>query len=1434
MYNPVSSYRIQFNSSFTLNDLEHHLAYLVRLGAGSIYASPVFRATPGSSHGYDITDPLSVNPETGTDDELQRLSLLLKENGMGWIQDIVPNHMAYHPDNRWIWDFLEKGAASGYAGMFDIEPEVAEGREKIMLPFLGSTADRAIHNLELQVVLHRGSIAVKYFDNLYPASFESVRSLFSGNLKEAPDCLRLVWNRYGLQEREADRNFLNGDWDVFKDEIAGYCQSDPEMQAWTARILKKINSSPPSIIKFLEQQHYEPCYWKETSDRINYRRFFTVNGLICLRSDKKEIVEKHHAFLRELAGRGVIDGLRVDHVDGLAFPAQYLHTLREITGEDKYIVVEKIMEQGEKIPDTWQVEGTSGYDFLAMVNNLMVNRKGYTRLKKFYQRLTGDKTDPGDIIYECKKLILENHMKGETRNIFRMFEELSGCAKEMDIADWSVKKGITRDSMKGALCEFMLAYPVYRLYPEEYPLHGKMRQSVKQIISSALKRNKDLKNELHLLREMMLADKAGERYFCLLNEFFGRLNQYTGPLAAKGVEDTAMYRYSCFIAGNEVGDHLHDRGMEAGDFHRAMSARLEKSPLAMNCTSTHDTKRGEDVRARLNALGDLYSEWKRLVEVWKRSSLRIKKDIPARPAGAGEEYFIYQTIAGTLPFDGKPGNEYKKRIGEYLVKALREAKQNSSWEEPDEQYEKAVCNFAGSLLEPGSSFLKTLLPFHRKLATAGIVNSLAQLALKCCSPGIPDIYRGTEMWDLSLVDPDNRRPVDLGMLDEVLAEIMSAWQRDKQETTNRLLAGAGDGQIKLLLTSVLLNIRKSEPDIFTGGDYIPLATTGRLAANILAFARKLGNRWLLCIVPLHTGTLPMAKGKGNIRPSAWRGTRILLPAGAPVKWENRITGQEAETVESKDDLLQGWIPAEELFIDLPVAVLSGRTPVSGRSSGILLHISSLPGKYGTGDFGREARRFINFLSRASQTYWQTLPLSPVTAKQAWSPYSSPSAFALNTLLIDPEQLCFWGLVRESDLESEIFKKSDRVSNKRADEFRAVLLEKAWKNAVKAPLSNLYSQFEEFCSKEACWLDDYSLFTAISRDRGGTPWYRWPAPLRDRHEKTMKTLHYELADTIMPVRFSQFIAYRQWMSLKKYANDRGIRIFGDIPFYVSYNSADVWANRQLFNLSESGKMKTVAGVPPDYFDSNGQLWNMPVYDWQRMDDTGYEWWLMRLAKNLELFDLLRLDHFRAFSAFWEVPAGSKTAAGGKWTVGPGAGFLEAVQEKFPSMPFVAEDLGDIDSDVYELRDRFGLPGMQVLQFSFGRDMAASVHTPHNHKPGSLVYTGTHDNNTLRGWFDKELDRAGKARLMNYAGRRVTGADVHHVLAGMAHASAAAIAIIPLQDYMGLGQRARMNTPATARGNWLWKLKDLAPCSDLEDTISRLTALYNRGMNDITET
>jgi malto-oligosyltrehalose synthase/4-alpha-glucanotransferase len=1416
MYNPVSSYRIQFNKSFTLKDLENYHGYLKTLGVGSIYASPIFTATPGSDHGYDVTDPCSINPELGTIDDFIRLRKTLKESGIKWIQDIVPNHMAYHTENRWITDVLEKGYESDFFMIFDTEPTVALGTEKIMLPFLGTDLGLVLENHELQISLHKGNLTLGYFDNFYPASFDSFKWLFASHIDEAPDCFRLIWNRYDLGLRVADRSFLNGEWELVKKEFSGFCKDDPGMQTFLSKLLSQVNNSQGLLGEFISLQHYELCHWRETAKRINYRRFFTVNGLICLRMEDKTVLEKHHGFLKELVKADLIRGLRIDHIDGLRDPAGYLRELRGITGGEAYIIVEKILEPGEKIPWNWPVEGSSGYDFLSQLNNLMMQEKSYKKLQKFYHQITGDNTPPQDIIYKNKKLILSEHMTGEWNNLHLLFEKLFNYAERKGIASYNENRNITRDTLKEAIGEFMLSFPLYRLYPQEFPLYGEARTMADGIFSAAIKRNSDARYSLKLLRELILRDKSNDReYNRLLGEFFSRMMQFTGPLTAKGVEDTSMYQYSCFIAANEVGDSIVSHGMDAGSFHNAMAHRLSELPLSLNGTATHDTKRGEDVRARLNAIGDIPDEWISKVKEWIKINSQLKTaNIPT----ASEEYFIYQTIAGTFPFNENPDEEYKKRIREYIVKMLREAKISSGWENPDLNHEKAVCNFSDALFDTGHGFMKSFLPFYRKLAGQGIVNSLFQLTVKCLSPGLPDIYRGTEMWDLSLVDPDNRRPVDFEMLQVKLEEISTEWKNNPAATLHDLYASATDGRIKLLLTWVLLNERKSDPELFQYGEYIPLKITGRFESNLFGFARRNRDKWIMCILPLNTAGLPSQKATEHNTSIKWDNTRVIMPEGAPRDWHNILDGRSMRMADH--------VNAVELFRKFPVVVAKARMEKSSRKAGVLLHISSLPGNYGTGDFGREAYRFADMLSSTYQSYWQTLPLSPVTRSQSWSPYSSPSAFAGNTLLVSPRYLCKDGLITSSDLDHVRFAGKNRVDNENAGKFRDILLEKAWKNLKKDTSHFLYQQFKNFCKKESYWLDDYTLFIAYKDHYGGKDWSRWPENVKSRDQKTLKTASYEFSELIRLEKFKQFIFDRQWKKLKNYANNKGIEIFGDIPFYVSYDSADVWANQHLFNLNARGKMNSVAGVPPDYFDKNGQLWNMPVYNWSRMKESGYDWWIRRLARNLELFDLLRLDHFRAFSAYWEVPSGEKTAVNGAWKSGPGSDLFVKLQEKFPEMPFVAEDLGDIDQKVYDLKDQFGLPGMQVLQFSFNEEMASNLHTPHNHSVNSLVYTGTHDNNTIRGWYEKELDRAGKARIHEYAGKKVKTSEIPVELIRMAFASPARIAVIPMQDYLKLGREARMNTPSTSKGNWLWKLENRGMEKSIEDTIRKLTVMYNR--------
>ena len=1420
-YNPISSYRIQFSRSFTLNDLEKNADYLNLLGVASIYASPVFAAVPGSNHGYDATSPDMINPELGTFEDFSRLARLLREKKMGWIQDIVPNHMAYSYENPWIWDVLEKGPDSEFFGIFDFEPRVTSGRERIMLPFLGNAPEQVLENRELQLLIHRGSLALKYFDNIYPVNFKSFRFIFMPHIGKAPAPLAKIWKKFDLGKADIKGKFLNGRWEEAKKEINDLVNINESMRSYTSSILTAINDNPQLTGEIVSGQHYELCHWKETSQRINYRRFFTINDLICLRIEDKRVFEKHHRFLKELLDGGFINGLRVDHIDGLHNPGQYLRRLQTMAGGNTYISVEKILEHGENIPSSWPAEGTTGYDFLALVNNLLTPEKNYNKLQGLYRSITGEETDPSGMIYENKKFILSTNMQGELNNLSGRLENLLLYASKKGLAKYNEKKGVTPENLRKALAEFMLAFPVYRYYPQEFPLNRKSVEILDHVFKIAAERNSGIRSSLEFLKKLIFEVRPDDsRYNSLLEDFCRRLMQFTGPLTAKGLEDTSMYQYNCFVAHNEVGDHPGAKGLSVEKFHRAMIERLTLYPLAMNGTSTHDTKRGEDVRARLNVIGDLAGEWEKLVKKWIRMNEKLKSSSAKHKTAPvpNEEYLIYQTITGTFPFDEKFDHEYIKRIQDYLVKALREAKQTSSWDEPDEKHEKDVCNFAGSLLDPQNDFLSSFIPFHRKLVWRGIVNSLVQLGVKCCSPGMPDIYRGTEVWDLSLVDPDNRRPTDFGSLHENLDKSLRQWNKNSAETVRDLYKNPFDGRIKQLVTHLLLQERKTNPSLFRYGDYVPLEFSGRLKSNVFGFIRRHNDSWLMCVFPLHTGGLPSQRDGEYLSSLKWKDTVAITPAGGPENWKNILT---KESLSNHEELEIG-----SLLGDLPVAIYKGETAPPERRSGILLHISSLPGKYGIGDFGEQAYRFVDFLSNNRQTYWQTLPLSPLTRSQSWSPYSSPSAFAGNTLFISPELLYGDGLVNFSDLEDAGFKAGSKINYGKALQFSNQVLEKAWDWFRKDTGSFLYGKYEEFCEKESYWLEDYALFLAFGEKFGNKDWGRWPSKVKNRDRKTMKTAGYEYSETIMLEKFKQFIFDRQWKKLKEYANNKGILIFGDIPYYVSYNSAEVWANQQLFKLDGKGKMITVAGVPPDYFDKNGQLWNMPVFNWTRLKETGYDWWLKRLGKNLELFDLLRLDHFRAFSAFWEVPAGDKVAVNGKWSPGPGPDFFRALELKFPGMPFVAEDLGDIDQPVYDLRDEFFLPGMQVLQFSFGGDMAKSIHTPHNHTYNSLVYTGTHDNNTLQGWYKQELGKEGKKRLSEYTGKKIRKQDIHGEIIRMAFASPARICIIPMQDYMGLDRNSRMNTPSTSRGNWVWKMKTPAIDENIGKMIREFTVMYNR--------
>ena len=494
-----------------------------------------------------------------------------------------------------------------------------------------------------------------------------------------------------------------------------------------------------------------------------------------------------------------------------------------------------------------------------------------------------------------------------------------------------------------------------------------------------------------------------------------------------------------------------------------------------------------------------------------------------------------------------------------------------------------------------------------------------------------------------------------------------------------------------------------------------------------------------------------------------------------------------------------------------------------RSAGILLHISSLPSRFGIGDLGPESYAFVDFLDTAGQTYWQILPISPTEVSSGNSPYSGLSAFAGNILLISPEQLLEDGLLEKKDLLEKVAN-SNKVNYEEVTRLKIGLLDKAFSNFEKGTNKELSNAFDKFVQEEASWLEDYSLYAALKSEYK-TSWQKWPKGIKFRKESAIKKVKEELKDGIRKEQFFQFLFYHQWFKLKAYCNKKGIKIFGDIPFYVGLDSSDVWAKPEIFKLDEDLNPTAVSGVPPDYFSETGQLWGTPVFRWAEKKKEVHLWWLLRLKQCLRIYDILRLDHFRAFSAYWEVPAGEETAINGQWEKGPGAPFFKELKQVLPNLPLVAEDLGDIDQPVHDLMNQFKLPGMRILQFAFGDNPGENLYAPHHHVKNSLVYTGTHDNNTVRGWYHNASAKE-KRNLTQYTGRRIQLNKVNEVMIQMAQSSVAHIAVVPMQDYLALGEEAMMNKPSTAEGNWEWRLMNGEANQALAKSLGKLMKLYGR--------
>jgi len=1347
MYNPKTTYRIQFNKDFTFKSLNKIIPYLKKLGVDTIYASPIFEAVPGSTHGYDVTNPLTINPEIGTEEELLAISTTLKEAGMQWLQDIVPNHMAYHPNNAWLMDVLEKGSASEFATFFDIDFSTGQ---KIMVPFLGSDLDDAINDSLVEIKEISARYYLSYAESNWPLSESS------------------------------------------KAQLAG-------------RKLEEVNSDKRLIKKIADEQHYRLCNWKETDSQINYRRFFTVNGLICLNIQHQDAFDRYHEYIFKLVKQGVFQGLRIDHIDGLFDPKEYLDRLYNEVGEDIYVVVEKILESDEEMPERWRTQGSTGYDFLAIMNNLFTNRAAKSAFNKIYKKVIGKKLDPPAMIHEKKTAILFDHMQGELDNLVDLFSKLK-LAEEMAPDRQLLKKGIG---------EMMVQMPVYRYYNYNFPLNGDALKNVKSLLKPVVD-NAELSAVGELLWQIFIENPLtkNEEYNQRLTQFFLRCMQFTGPLMAKGVEDTLMFTYNRFVGHTEVGDAPDAFGLTVTEFHQKMVDRQQHWPLALNGSATHDTKKGEDVRARLNTLTDIPKEWEQMVTRLITLTSKLKsKDKSFAWLHDNDVYLIFQTILGAMPMPGEPEDDLQSRLELYIEKALREAKKRSGWAEPNEEYEILVKDFANELLNSEAKSYQALNKFSTRIADFGIVNSLAQVLLKFTCPGIPDLYQGSELWDLSLVDPDNRRPVDYTKREEFLSEIES------EKSLKKIWDERYSGKAKLWLTHKLLGVRKTHESIFENGEYIPLKVKGTYAKNVCAYIRKLNDICLLVAVPL--GMAGISKNN-ELSDFDWLDTEIILPSGVPASWQNLLT-EKAGT----RDFLNDGISIGQVFSEIPLGLLQMKSAEDNRSAGILMHITSLPSEYGIGDFGKPAYQFIDFLTAAGQQYWQILPLNPTKSTNGHSPYSSNSAMAGNYLLISPEELLRDGLLNASDVDKFKVENSGRIDFEKTEKSKSKLLSKAYKHFSKSADHILAEGYSTFCEQESYWLNDFALYATIKQHLKSSAWYHWPTELKTREPEALAKFAKEHAEEIDEIKWQQFVFYRQWLALKDYANKNSVKIIGDLPFYLDYDSVEVWANPELFSLDEELNVKTVAGVPPDYFNDKGQLWGMPVFNWANMKATNYDWWIKRLKKNLELFDLLRLDHFRAFSSYWAVAAEEQDAVNGSWQQGPGADFFNELKKQLGSLPFIAEDLGEITSDVEELRDQFNLPGMKVLQFAFGEDMPSSPHIPYRYRtPNAIVYSGTHDNNTVVGWYNTEIDKRTKQRIKLYTGVSVGHKNIHEVMLRLAYGSNAFIAILPIQDVLGLDESARMNVPGNANGNWNWRMDDDAVTSKIAKLLSAQTAIYGR--------
>ena len=917
---PIATYRLQFNASFRFVDAERLAGYLAELGVSHVYASPVFKARRGSMHGYDVTDTNLLNPELGSGAEFDRMMEAFRRRGVGWMQDVVPNHMAYHVDNGMLRDVLELKENSRYFGFFDIDwhHHSRDLRGKVLAPFLGKEYVDCLEAGELKLVFFDGEFRLRYFDAELPIRIESYAEILETGLNRVQgdeQASKQLQAAISDVKRLLQELILHEKAQAVKDRVKRLQRGSGAVHNLLNEVMVQYNGDDRALLDgLLSQQNFKLSHWRAAMKKIDYRRFFNISDLICLRMDSEEIFQETHRLILQLTGEGRYSGLRADHVDGLHDPEWYLRTLRERAPTD-YIIVEKILMANEQLPSSWPIQGTTGYDILDCVNRAFVDERSESKFNSIYKDFTGHKAPYSDVLYWCKKKVIKQLFKGDIDNLAWLFKKA--------IIKRGYCENFSFNRLKQALTELVAVFPVYRTYLSK----SRCDERDIEVIRSSLRRVRQNSPELvyeldcldKLLEELRGEEKESAADYDALRCFM-RLQQFNGPITAKGLEDTSFYVFNRFISLNEVGSDPSVFGLSVASFHEFNKARYDEWPVSLNASSTHDTKRGEDARARLNVLSEIPAEWRSKITSWSLMNFGKKRRIREMLVPTlNEEYYLYQTLIGAFPFE--PDERFAARVKAHMVKALREAKAESSWLEPNLEHERAVTEFVDRLLDISNpnKFLDDFLKFQREISFYGVFNSLSQTLLKISVPGVPDIYQGSELWNLSMVDPDNRQPVDYQRRIRMLSELTKMRRPDRDELDN-LLKRFEDGLVKMYTVWKALGARKMRRELFEEGEYIPLAVDGEHKEHVIAFCRRRGFEWAVIAVPQFlTGLVEM--GGRPYGESVWGDTVLTVPDDAPSSWEDIFTGRHLSLSRSG---VGRSLRLGEVFDGFPVAFLVNR------------------------------------------------------------------------------------------------------------------------------------------------------------------------------------------------------------------------------------------------------------------------------------------------------------------------------------------------------------------------------------------------------------------------------------------------------------------------------------------------------------------------------